>query len=84
MTLRTYVRDYFLAQGHRAAAGVVVGLLFVGYGLARLVTDPGLPSLGVLLLGLGVTLFCWVAPLLAGLFFALIGRGGEWVDRRRL
>lgn len=83
LTFRNYLRDYFLAEGYRAAIGVVIGLLFLGYGIVRMVTETSWQSLGVVFVGFAVTLLSLISPLLMGLGYALAGKGDEWVWRHR-
>lgn len=72
-TLRTYAHDFFTAEKHRWIIGFVCGVLFVIGGVTRMLTDPGWPSLGVILVGTAIATLCFVLPLLVDLAFAYAG-----------
>ena len=82
-TVRSYVRDFFLSENHRSIIGVVVGVLFVVGGFVRMFPHPGWQSLGVMLVGVAITLFFFVVPLLLDLAFAYAGALGHRVRRPR-
>jgi hypothetical protein len=82
-TIRGYAGDFFRSDIHRSIIGVIVGVLFIVDGVTRMFTDPGWPSLGVILVGFAVALFCFVFPLLADLAFAYGGAVAHHLHRPR-
>jgi len=72
-TVGGYARDFFASDSYRSIIGVICGLLFVVDGFTQMVLHPGWPSLGVILVGSGIALFCFVFPLIVDLAFAYAG-----------
>lgn len=72
-TLRSYARDFFATEEHRWIIGFICAVLILVGGVARMFTDPGWSSLGLIMMGAAVAVISFVGPLLLDLLFAYVG-----------